>query len=70
MNLKYMKVSLFEITFSRHSNLLRCTCSSDVQNKIVEHHKIESGCKKISKVLKIPIPHQGLMHGEEESLSG
>ncbi len=32
MNLKYMKVSLFEITykkkwtFSRHSNLLRCTC--------------------------------------------
>ncbi len=33
MNLKYMKVSLFEITykkkwtFSRHSNLLRCTCT-------------------------------------------
>ncbi len=29
MNLKYMKVSLFEITwtFSRHSNLLRCTCN-------------------------------------------
>ncbi len=33
MNLQYMKVSLFEIsykkkiTFSRHSNLLRCTCS-------------------------------------------
>ncbi len=32
MNLKYMKVSLFEIsykkktTLSRHSNLLRCTC--------------------------------------------
>ncbi len=32
MNLKNMKVSLFEITykkkltFSRHSNLLRCTC--------------------------------------------
>ncbi len=32
MNLKYMKVSLFEIsykkkwTFSQHSNLLRCTC--------------------------------------------
>ncbi len=32
MNLKYMKVSLFEITckkkwtFSRHSNSLRCTC--------------------------------------------
>ncbi len=34
MDLKYMKVSLFEIaykkkwTFSRHSNLLRCTCIS------------------------------------------
>ncbi len=34
MNIKYMKVSLFEIsykkkwTFSRHSNLLRCTCIS------------------------------------------
>ncbi len=34
MNLKYMKVSLFEITYkkkwksSRHSNLLRCTCTS------------------------------------------
>ncbi len=34
MNLKYMNVSLFEITykkkitFSRHSNLLRCTCIS------------------------------------------
>ncbi len=33
MNLKYMKFSLFEIsynkkwTFSRHSNLLRCTCT-------------------------------------------
>ncbi len=33
MNLKYMKVSLFEITykkkltFSQHSNSLRCTCS-------------------------------------------
>ncbi len=33
MNLKYMKVSLFEITykkkftFLRHSNLLRCTCT-------------------------------------------
>ncbi len=33
MNLKYMKVSLFEIsykkklTYSRHSNLLRCTCT-------------------------------------------
>ncbi len=33
MNLKYKKVSLFEIsykkkiTFSQHSNLLRCTCS-------------------------------------------
>ncbi len=32
INLKYMKVSLFEmsykkkLTFSRHSNLLRCTC--------------------------------------------
>ncbi len=36
MNLKYMKVSLFEIsykkklTFSRHSNLLRCTCIWDL----------------------------------------
>ena len=29
--------------------------SSDVQQKIVEHHKIESGCKKIAKELKIPI---------------
>jgi len=29
--------------------------SSDVQQKIVELHKIQSGCKKISKELKIPI---------------
>ncbi len=29
--------------------------SSDVQNKIVEHHIIESGCKKRVKALKIPI---------------
>ncbi len=35
MNLKYMKASLFEITykkkwtFSRHSNLLRCTCINE-----------------------------------------
>ncbi len=35
MNLKYMKVSLFEIsykkknTFSQHSNFLRCTCVFD-----------------------------------------
>ncbi len=29
--------------------------SSDVQNKIVELHKIESGCKKRAKALKIPI---------------
>ncbi len=29
---------------------------SDVKNKIVEHHKIESGCKKRVKTLKIPIP--------------
>ncbi len=29
--------------------------SSDVKNKIVEHHKIESGCKKRVKTLKIPI---------------
>ncbi len=29
--------------------------SSDVQDKIVEHHKIESGCKKRVKALKIPI---------------
>jgi len=28
---------------------------SDVQQKIVELHKIESGCKKIAKALKIPI---------------
>ncbi len=28
---------------------------SDVQNKIVEHHVIESGCKKRVKALKIPI---------------
>ncbi len=39
MNLKYMKVSLFEITykkkitFSRHSNLLRCTCIHFIQIK-------------------------------------
>ncbi len=26
-----------------------------MQNKIVEHHKIESGCKKRVKALKIPI---------------
>ncbi len=38
MNLKYMKVSLFEITykkkltFSRHSNLLRCTCISAIKS--------------------------------------
>jgi len=29
--------------------------SSDVQQNIVELHKIESGCKKIAKALKIPI---------------
>jgi len=29
--------------------------SSDMQQKIVELHKIESGCKKIAKELKIPI---------------
>ncbi len=29
--------------------------SSDVKNKIVEHHKIESVCKKKVKALKIPI---------------
>ncbi len=29
--------------------------SSDVQNKIVELHKKESGCKKRAKALKIPI---------------
>ncbi len=29
--------------------------SSDVKNKIVELHKIESGCKKRAKALKIPI---------------
>ncbi len=28
---------------------------SDVKNKIVELHKIESGCKKRVKTLKIPI---------------
>ncbi len=39
MNLKYMKVSLFEITykkkwtFSWHSNLLRCTCIVRLQNE-------------------------------------
>jgi len=29
--------------------------SSDVQQKIVDHHKIESGCKKRAKELKISI---------------
>ncbi len=29
--------------------------SSDVQNKIVEQHIIESGCKKRAKTSKIPI---------------
>jgi len=29
--------------------------SSDVHQKIVEHLKIESGCKKMAKELKIPI---------------
>ncbi len=29
--------------------------NSYAQNKIVEHHKIESGCKKRVKALKIPI---------------
>ncbi len=29
---------------------------SDVKNKIVGHHKIESGCKKRVKTLKISIP--------------
>ncbi len=29
---------------------------SDVKNKIVEHHKIESGCKKRVKTLNISIP--------------
>jgi len=28
---------------------------SDVQQKIVDHHKTESGCKTITKELKIPI---------------
>jgi len=28
---------------------------SDVHQKIVDHHKIESGCKKIAKELKMPI---------------
>jgi len=28
---------------------------SDVQQKIVDHHKIESGCKTITEELKIPI---------------
>jgi len=33
--------------------------SSDVQQKIVELHKIENGCKKIAKALKNPMHHQG-----------
>jgi len=33
--------------------------SSDVQQKIVELRKIESGCKKIAKELKITIYHIG-----------
>ncbi len=32
---------------------------SDVKNKIVELHKIESGCKKRVKTLKIPILTSG-----------
>ncbi len=28
--------------------------NSDVQQKITELHKLESGCKKISKALKMP----------------
>ncbi len=34
---------------------------SDVQNKIVEHNKIESGCKKIVKALQIPISTFGVI---------
>jgi len=35
--------------------------SSDVQQKIVEHHKIESVCKKIAKkkIKKNPFPPSG-----------
>ncbi len=38
-----------------HHNEKKQKYISDVKNKIVEHHKIESGCKKRDKTLKIPI---------------
>ncbi len=55
MNLKYMKVSLFEIsynkkwTFSRHSNSLRCTCivHSSTENSIDWDLRIDIGSEFI-----------------------
>ncbi len=44
------KFPLSSITMRKNKEYI-----SDVKNKIVEHHKIESGCKKKVKTLKIPI---------------
>ncbi len=45
-----VKFPLSSITMRKNKKYI-----SDVKNKIVEHHKIESGCKKRVKILKIPI---------------
>ncbi len=46
-----VKFPLSSITMRKNKKYI-----SDVKNKIVEHHKIESGCKKRVKTLKISIP--------------
>ncbi len=43
-----VKFPLLSITMRKNKKYI-----SDVKNKIVEHHKIESGCKKRVKTLKI-----------------
>ncbi len=45
-----VKFPLSSITMRKNKKYI-----SDVKNKIVELHKIESGCKKRVKTLKIPI---------------
>ncbi len=49
-----VKFPLSSITMRKNKKYI-----SDVKNKIVEHHKIESGCKKRVKTLKISIQGQG-----------
>ncbi len=45
------KFPLSSITMRKNNKYI-----SDVKNKIVEHHKLESGCKKRARAVKIPIP--------------